>query len=144
MHAARQRGHAPHGVAVGDDGPDPVAATAVQERDRGGRGDRQVTLLTSDGAEVQARRDVDHQPGLQLAVGDHLAHVRMRGPSRDRPVHPAHIVTGLVQPRLAGFRTRPGQQAEVIAVQHAVELAAHGQFELTQRRRQRGITDLPA
>ena len=96
------------------------------------------------GAEVQAGRHVDHQPGLQLAVGDHLPHVRVGGARGDRPVHPAHVVAGLIDPRLPRLRSRAGQQPEVVAVQHAVELAAHRQLQLAQRRRQRGVTDLPA
>jgi hypothetical protein len=112
--------------------------------DRRRRGHCQVALLTAGGAEVQAGRHVDHQPGLQLAVGDHLTHVRVVGARGDRPVHPAHIVAGLVDPRLPWLRAGAGQQAEVVTVQHPVELAAHCQLQLAQRRRQRGVTDLPA
>ena len=124
VHAARQRRDPPHGVAVGDDRADPVAAAAVEVGDRRRGRHRQVALLAAGGAEVEAGRHVDHQPGLQLAVGDHLPHVRVRGARGHRPVHPAHVVAGLVDPRLPRLGARAGQQPEVVAVQHAVELAA--------------------
>ena len=59
-----------------------------------------------------------------------LADVRMGGARGDRPVHPAHVVTGLVEPRLPRLGSRAGQQAEMVTVQHAVELAAHRQLSL--------------
>ena len=93
-------------VAVGDDRAEPVAAAAVEVRDRRRGGHRQVALLAAGGAEVQAGRHVDHQPGLQLAVGDHLPHVRMGGARGHRPVHPADVVAGLVDPRLPRLGTR--------------------------------------
>ena len=55
MHPAGQGGHPAHGVTVGDDRTEPVAAAAVEKGDRGRRGDRQITLLTAGGTEVQTR-----------------------------------------------------------------------------------------
>ena len=93
---------------------------------------RQVALEVVGGAEVEAGRQVDGEPGLQLAVGDGLADVRHRGAGGDRPVHPAHVVAGPVLPRLPRLGARPGQQAEVVALQQAVELAGDEQLQLAQ------------
>lgn len=73
-----------------------------------GRGHRQVTLLAGRGTEIHAGRHVDHQPGLQLPIGDHLADMRMGGACRDRPVHPAHVVAGLVNRDSPGSEPGPG------------------------------------
>ena len=68
----------------------------------------------------------------------------MRGARGHRPVHPADVVAGLVDPRLPRLGTGPGNQPEVVAVQHAVELAADRQLERAQRRRQRRVAELAA
>src|SRR5271168_3367463 len=66
------------------------------------------------------------------------------GTRGDRPVHPADVVAGLIEARLPRLRTRPRDQAEVIAVQHTVELAFDGQLECAQRRRELRVIDLTA
>jgi hypothetical protein len=66
-------------LAGGDHGSEPVAAADGEVADRGQAGDGQVALLAVGGAEVQAGRQVDDRPGLQLAVGDRLADVRHLG-----------------------------------------------------------------
>ena len=43
-----------------------------------------------------ARRQVDDDPCLQLAIGDRLPHVRCGRACGDGPVHPPHVVTGHV------------------------------------------------
>src|SRR4029077_19873487 len=45
--------------------------------------------------------------------------------------------------RLPRLRTRPRDQAEMIAVQDTVQLAPDGQLEGAQRRRQLRVVDLP-
>ena len=144
MLASGARRHPGHRRAVGDQRADPVAATAVEVGDRGRGRHRQVALLAAGGAEVQAGRQVDHHPGLQFAVGDHLPDVRVGGARGDRPVHPAHVVAGLVDARLPRLRAGPRDQAEVIAVQDTVELALDGELEGAQRRRQLRVVDLAA
>ena len=68
-------------------------------------------------------------PRLQLPVGDGLPHVRHGGAGGDRPVHPPHVVAGLVGPRLARLGARAGHQAEVVALQQPVEPDPHRQLE---------------
>lgn len=136
--------HPSHRGAVGDQRTEPVAAAAVEEGDGSRRRHREVTFLAAGGAKIQAGRHVDHQPGFQFPVGDHLPDMRVSGASGDRPVHPADIVTGLVEARLPWLRTRPRYQAEVIAVQDTVELLLDGQLEGAQRRRQLRVVDVPA
>ena len=130
--------------AVGDQGADPVAAAAVEVGDRGRGGHRQVALLAAGGAEVQAGRHVDHHPGLQFAVGDHLPDMRVGGARGHRPVHPADVVAGLILARLPRLRTGTRDQAEMVAVQDTVELAFDRELERAQRRRQLRVVDLPA
>ncbi len=125
-------GHADQRVAGRHQGADPVAAAPGEVGDGGRGGDGQVALLAHGGAEVEARRQVDGQPRLQLAVGDGLADVRHGRAGGDRPVHPAHVVTGLVGAGLAGFRTRSGDQSQVVALEQPVEPAAHFEFEGAQ------------
>ena len=97
-------------LAGGDDGAEPVAAVHGEVPDRGEPGDRQVALLAVGGAEVEAGREVDDRPGLQLAVGDRLADVRHLGAGGDRPVHPPDVVPGVVRAGVAGLATRsPGR-----------------------------------
>ncbi|PQM47472.1 hypothetical protein C1Y40_02342 [Mycobacterium talmoniae] len=142
MLATRPRRHPDDAFPVGDQRAEPVAAAAVEVGDRGRGRHRQVPFLAAGGAEIQAGRHVDHQPGFQLPVGDLLPHVRVGGAGGDRPVHPAHVVAGLVEPRLAGLGARPRNQAQVVAVQHPVELASDGQFQGAQRRRQLRVVDI--
>ena len=123
--------HPGHRHAVGDQRADPVAAAAVEEGDRGRGRHRQVALLATGRAEVQAGRQVDHHPGLQFAVGDHLPDMRVGGACGHRPVHPAHVVAGLVLARLPRLRTGTRDQAEMVAVQDAVELAFDRELEVT-------------
>ena len=86
------------------------------------------------GAEVEAGRQVDRQPGLQLPVGDRPADVRQRGAGGDRPVHPAHVVAGPVLPGLARLAARARQQAHVVALQQPVELAGDQQLQPREHR----------
>jgi hypothetical protein len=135
-------GHSRDLGAGGDDRAEPVAAPAVEEGDRGRGRDGQVPFLAAHGPEVQAGRHVDHQPGFQLAVGDHLPHVRVRGARGDGPIHAADVVAGLVFARFTRLRAGARDQAEVIAVQHTVELAFDRELEGAQRRRQLRVVDL--
>ena len=56
------------------------------------------------------------------------------GAGGDRPVHPAHVVAGLVGPRLTRLAARAGHEPEVVALQQPVEPAADGQLQRAQRR----------
>ena len=108
---------------------DPVATAPGQVADgRRGR-DHQVALLAADGAEVQGRRQVGDQPGLQLPVRHRLPDVRFGGAGRDGPVHPSDVIAGVVQPGVPELGARAGHQAEVVALQQAVQTAPDGEFQ---------------
>ena len=112
-----------------DDGAEPVAAVHGEVADGGEPGDGQVALLAVGGAEVEARREVDDRPRLQLAVGDRLAHVRHLGARGHRPVHPPDVVARVVGARVAGLRAGARDQAEVVALQQPVQPPADGQLQ---------------
>ena len=132
---------------VDDERADPVAAAPREVRDGGERGDGEVALLARGGAEVEAGREVDEHPRLQLAVGDGLAHVRLGGAGGDRPVDAPHVVAGLVGAGLAGLGARAGDEPEVVALQQPVQPDPHRQLERLERglqpslpqRRRRGV-----
>ena len=130
--------------AVGNQRTQPVAAPAVEERDRRRGGHCEVALLAPRRPEVQAGRHVDHQPCLQLAVGDHLPDVRVGGACGHRPVHPPDVVAGLVKPRLARLAPGPGIRPRWSPCKHAVELAPDRQLQFAQRRRQLWVANLAA
>ena len=131
-------------LAVGDHRPDPVAAATVEVGDRRGCRNGEVAFFTTGGAEVEAGGHIHHDPCLQLPVGDHLPDVRVGGSGGYRPVHPPDVIAGLVEARLAGLGTRTRDQAEVVALQHPVELAFDGELQRSQRRRELRVTDLTA
>ena len=110
---AATRAQQVRGRAPGRRGPgsasvcSPVATTAPirlppprgQVRDRG-QPRRRTRSRFSQPAVPKSRlaRQVDHHPGLQLAVGDGLPDVRLGGAGGDRPVHPPDVVAGVVRP----------------------------------------------
>ena len=116
-----------------DDGAEPVAAVHGEVADGGEAGDGEVALLAVGGAEVEAGRQVDHRPRLQLAVGDRLAHVRHLGARGDRPVHPPDVVARVVRARVAGLRAGARHQPEVVALQQPVQPPADGELEPAQQ-----------
>ena len=93
----------------------------------------EVALLAVGGAEVEAgasgRRS---DPGLELAVGDGLADVGVLGAGGDVPVDAADVVAGLVGPGLAGLGAVAGDEAAVVALEHAVEAAGDVELEAAQ------------
>ena len=92
-------------VAEGDEA-EPVAAPAW----RGGRararplGD--VGLSPLGGAERHRRRDVEHEPGHEHALGEVDADVRLAGPRGHVPLDPADVVAGLVGTHLRELAAR--------------------------------------
>ena len=103
-----------------------------EEPERGRGREREVALLAARGAEVEARGAVDDEPGLELAVGDRVAHVGRVRPGRQAPVDAAHVVARLVQPGVARFAARTTHVALVVAVEQAVELAVDEEIELPE------------
>ena len=93
----------------------PKAAAAASARSR---------FSQRGGAEVEAGGAVDDEPGLELAVGDGVAHVRVVGAGGEVPVDAADVVAGLVQAAVAGLGAGAGDETLVVAVEQAVELAA--------------------
>ena len=107
----------------------PVASAQSEVSDgRAGR-HRQITFGGVDRAEIQTRRHVDDEPGLELAIGHHLPDVSMGCPGRHRPIHPAHVVAGLVLASLPRLGPRSRDEPEVFTLQHPVELAANHDFQ---------------
>ncbi len=66
----------------------------------------------------------------------------VRRPCGDGPVHLPHVVARLVLAGISRLRTRTGNQAEMIAVQHTVEAAANRQLEGAQRSGEFGVAEL--
>ena len=92
----------------------------------------QVALGALGGAELEAGRQVDEQPGLELAVGDRLPDVRCAESGGDVPVDAADVVAGLVEAGLARLAAVAGHEAAVVAVQQPVEAAGDRQLEAPQ------------
>ena len=109
-------------------------AAEEPERGHGGRARRRASPA-SVGAEVEAGRAVDHQPGLQLAVGVGRAHLRVERTGRDVPVDAAGFVARAVGPGPGGLADPGPGAAQELAGQQAVEAAGDVQLEAAQQRR---------
>ena len=72
--------------AARDEDAEPVAAAHGQHPECGGRAERDVALLARCRPEVEARRSVDDDPRLELAVGLGRADLHLRGAGREVPV----------------------------------------------------------
>ena len=106
-----RRGPARGGSACGSSSPnvddaEPVTAPCreVAERDRDAFGD--VRLAPVGGAELHRRRDVEHEPGDEHALGEVDAHVRLARARGHVPVDAAHVVARDVRPDLRELRAR--------------------------------------
>src|SRR5207253_3084641 len=73
-------------------------------------------------------------PGLELAVGDRLAHVGDGGTRGEVPVHAAHVVARLVLAALVRLAPRARHEALVVAMQETVEATRDRQLEVAQGR----------
>ena len=119
------------------DGTDAVAAAAGEKGERSRRRPRQLVLGGSAGSERVARRRVEHQPQLELVVGDRVAHVGVVGAGRDGPVDVARVVAGHVRPCFAALGAVTGEQPGMVAGQQPVEAADDGQLQPTRWARKR-------
>ena len=90
---------------------------------------RQLVLGRSAGSERVARRRVEHQPQLELVVGDRVADVGVVGAGRDGPVDVARVVAGHVRPGLAALGAVTGEQPGMVAGQQPVEAADGRQLQ---------------
>ena len=120
-------------VVAEHEGADAVARPAGEEADRSDHRERKVALLELRGAEVEAGRTVDHDPRLELAVGDGVADVRDHRARGDRPVHSPDVVTHLVLTALTRLGTGRGHEPEMIALEQTVETAEHVELEAPER-----------
>jgi hypothetical protein len=127
--AGRDRGDA---VGSVHDGAEAVAAAVGEEGEGGGRGHGQVALLLAGGAEVEAGAGVHDEPRLELAVGDRRADVGRVGAGGEVPVHVADVVARCVEAAVAGLGAAGGDEAAVVALEEAVELAGDLDLELAQ------------
>ena len=109
--------------------PDAVPGPSSEEAGRSDPGKSQVTLFTSGGAEGQRRRSIDHDPCLEFAVGDAVAHMGLTQASGDVPIDTANIVTWLIGAYLTGLGSVTGGKASVVALKQSVESTGHGDFE---------------
>jgi hypothetical protein len=88
-----------------------------------------VALGAAGRPEVQRSRQVHHQPGDQLVLGDRVPHVGGAGPGRDVPVDAAGIVARGVGPGLAELGAQAHEPPGVITVQQPVDPAAERELE---------------
>ncbi len=119
------------GIAERDDAePVPAPGRHVPERERDALG--HVRLASVGRAERHRGRDVEHEPRRQDPLGEIDAHVRDAGSGGHVPVHPAHVVAGLVGTDLGQLAACPEPAGAVVAGEHALDPAADRQVERAQ------------
>jgi hypothetical protein len=104
---------------------DAVAVARHHARQRGDEAGRHGQLGDVAGAEVDAAREVEQEPGGQVAVLEELAHVGLLQPRGDVPVDVAHVVVVLVLAQVGQVDAGAAHQRAVVALQQAVEPAEH-------------------
>ena len=119
--------------AGNEDGAEPVLVARGQEAHRRSGCQCDLRLGAVLRAEMHRRRQVDHHPGLEVAVGDLVAHVELARACRDVPIDAANIVARLIGARFARLAAVPGCDALVLAVQLSVEATIDGELERTQQ-----------
>ena len=124
------------GVDLGavEQGADPVAVAGEQPRQHGDEVAGDAPLGEAVGAEVDARREVDQEPGRELAVFGELAHVGLLQPGGDVPVDVADVVVMLVLAQVGQVEAGAAHQGAVVALEQAVEAAQHRPFEALEQR----------
>ena len=124
--ARRQQARAP-----GAEGQQRHAAGAAHgqaaEHERHALGD--VGLQPLRGAERHRRRDVEHDPRRQRALGDLQAHVGLAGARGRRRVDLAHVVADLVRAQLRELGARAHARRAAIAGQRAGRVARDDEVE---------------
>jgi hypothetical protein len=83
-------------------------------------------------AEVDASRQVEHEPGVELPVLGELAHVGTLQARRDVPVDVAHVVVQLVFAQVGQVQPGAAEQGAVVPLQQPVETADHRPLEAAQ------------
>jgi hypothetical protein len=95
------------------------------------RGDRHLGDVGT--AEVDAAREVEQEPGGEIAVLDVLAHVGLLQPCGDVPVDVAHIVVELVFAQVGEVDAGTAEERAVVALQQPVEATDDGPLEPPQQ-----------
>jgi DNA-binding transcriptional LysR family regulator len=129
-----RRQHAENLLPVVEERADPVAVAGQDAREHGDERGRDALLRQLARAEVDASRQVEQEPRMEVAVLDELAHIGLLEPCRDVPVDAAHIVVHLVLAQVGEVDAAAAQQRAVIALQQPVEPPQHRPLEAAQQR----------
>ena len=140
--AARAARTAPATAAVPvaqHEAAEPVAHPEGQEPDRGDGGDRQVTLLqvaTYRSPSTPDRSTSAHVSSSRSAITSRTCGIVVRAVTA-QSIRRTSSSPGYVDARLGQLGARTGQQAEVLAVQEALEPPDDGQLQSPQRASER-------
>ena len=121
------------GRAAEADDADPVAAHRRDVADRERHAVRDVRLAPVRGAERHRRRDVEHDPRDEHALGEVDADVRLGRPRGHVPVDPPHVVARHVRPHLRELGAAAEQGRAVVAREQAVDPPGDRQVERLSR-----------
>ena len=129
-----------HPGRIGAEGNEPDAPgsahaqTAEHERDAFG----DVRLQAQRGAERHRRRDIEHDPRRERALGHVHPHVRLAGTGGGGGVDVTHVVTDLVRAQLGELCSGADPGGSPVARKHPRDHPADGDVErLDQRLRHR-------
>ena len=137
-HEARQMpsttadGHDPRTTGGRRDRADPIAAEDGERRHGRCDADGQIGLPPADGPEVEAAGPVDEDGDVEVALLDRVPDVRFARPGKDRPIHPADVVTRLVRSCLAGLDTVAEHERRMTAVPAPDDLAADRELDAAE------------
>ena len=98
--------------------------------------DGQIGLPPADRPEVEAAGPVDQDGDVEVALLDRVPDVRLAGPGKDRPVHPADVVARLVRSRFSGLDTVAEHERGMTAVSAAEDLVADRELDAAEPCRQ--------
>jgi hypothetical protein len=129
--AASRRDHGVDLLAV-EQRADAVAVAREQARQHRDEVGRHRALAHLARAEVHRGREVEQEPGADVAVLVVLAHVGRLQARGDVPVDVAHIVVVLVLPQVGEVQAKSPEKRSVVAVQQAVEPTDHRPLEFFQ------------
>jgi hypothetical protein len=131
--AAPRRDHGVDARAV-EQRADAVAAAGQQPREQRNELRRHRLLLGFARAEVDRSREVDQEPGRDLAILVELAHVRRLQPRRHVPVDVAYVVAILVLAQVGEVEAEAAEQRPIVALQQAVETAQRRPLQPAKKR----------
>ena len=123
-------------IGARDHRADPVAAEDGELRHGRGDVDGQVRLPPADRPEVEAARPVEQDGDVEVALHDRVPDVRLAGPGKDRPVHPADVVARLVRSRFSELDTVAEHQRGMTTVPTAEDPVADRELDAAEPCRQ--------